>query len=76
MPYEYKSKEELEQYIQEVKHMLVGVEDTMKRNTISWKDILNLYLFRMHVVEKLSIFVSQPSNFLYYSYEIKIPSNF
>ena len=34
MPHEYKSKEELEQDIQEVKNMLVDVEDTMKLNNI------------------------------------------
>ena len=34
MPHEYKSKEELEQDIQEVKHMLVDVEDKLKLTNI------------------------------------------
>ena len=54
MPYEYNSKRELEQDIQEVRNMLVDVEDKMKLNNISWSEEMNLYLFRMHVVEKLS----------------------
>jgi len=33
--------------------MLVDVEDKMKLNNISWKEQMNLYLFRMHIVEKL-----------------------
>ena len=54
MPYEYTSKEELEQDIQEVKNMLLEIEEKMKLNNISWKEHMNLYLFRMHIVEKLS----------------------
>ena len=50
----YSSKEELEQDIQEVRNMLVDVEQKMNLNNISWKEQMNLYLFRMHVVEKLS----------------------
>ena len=50
----YSSKEELEQDIQEVRNMLVDVEDKMKLTNISWTEQMNLYLFRMHVVEKLS----------------------
>ena len=50
----YSSKDELEQDIQEVRNMLVDVEDKMKLNNISWSEEMNLYLFRMHVVEKLS----------------------
>ena len=54
MPYEYTSKEELEQDIQEVKNMLLDTEEKMNLNNISWKEQMNLYLFRMHIVEKLS----------------------
>ena len=54
MPYEYKSKEELEQDIQEVKNMLLDTEEKMNLNNISWKEQMNLYLFRMHIVENLS----------------------
>ena len=54
MPYEYTSKEELEQDIQELKDMLVDVEQKMHLTNISWKEQMNLYLFRMHIVEKLS----------------------
>ena len=54
MPYEYNSKEELEQDIQEVKNMLLDTEEKMNINNISWKEQMNLYLFRMHIVEKLS----------------------
>ena len=63
MPYEYKTKEELEQDIQEVKHMLVDVEQKMQLTNISWKEQMNLYLFRMHIVEKLSALNNQLSNF-------------
>ena len=54
MPYEYTTKQELEQDIQEVKNMLLDTEDKMNLNNISWKEQMNLYLFRMHIVEKLS----------------------
>lgn len=54
MPYEYNSKRELEQDIQEVKNMLLDTEEKMNLNNISWKEQMNLYLFRMHIVEKLS----------------------
>ena len=50
----YTSKEELEQDIQEVKNMLLDTEEKMNLNNISWKEQMNLYLFRMHIVEKLS----------------------
>ena len=50
----YNSKEDLEQDIQEVKHMLLDTEEKMNLNNISWKEQMNLYLFRMHIVEKLS----------------------
>jgi len=53
MPYEYTSKEELQQDIQEVKNMLLDTEEKMNLNNISWKEQMNLYLFRMHIVEKL-----------------------
>ena len=54
MPYEYNTKQELEQDIQEVKNMLVDTEQKMQLTNISWKEQMNLYLFRMHIVEKLS----------------------
>ena len=54
MPYEYNSKEELEEDIKEVKNMLLDTEEKMNLNNISWKEQMNLYLFRMHIVEKLS----------------------
>ena len=54
MPYECTTKHELEQDIQEVKHMLLDTEDKMNLNNLSWKEQMNLYLFRMHIVEKLS----------------------
>ena len=54
MPYEYNTKQELEQDIQEVKNMLVDTEHKMNLNNLSWKEQMNLYLFRMHIVEKLS----------------------
>ena len=54
MPYEYNTKQELEQDIQEVKNMLVDVEQKMQLTNISWKEQMNLYLIRMNVVEKLS----------------------
>ena len=63
MPYEYNTKEELEQDIQEVRNMLVDVEQNMNLNNISWKEQMNLYLFRMHIVEKLSALNNQLSNF-------------
>ena len=50
----YTSEEELEQDIQEVKNMLLDTEEKMNLNNISWKEQMNLYLFRMHIVEKLS----------------------
>ena len=50
----YTSKEELEQDIQEVKNMLLDTEEKMNLNNISWKEQMNLYLFRMHIVEKIS----------------------
>ena len=50
----YNSKEDLEQDIQEVKNMLLDTEEKMNLNNISWKEQMNLYLFRMHIVEKLS----------------------
>ena len=63
MPYEYNTKEELEQDIQELKNMLVDVEQKMQLTNISWKEQMNLYLFRMHIVEKLSALNNQLSNF-------------
>ena len=63
MPYEYNTKEELEQDIQELKNMLVDVEQKMQLTNISWKEQMNLYLFRMNVVEKLSDLNNQLSNF-------------
>ena len=54
MPYKYTSTEELEQDIQEIKNMLLDTEEKMNLNNISWKEQMNLYLFRMHIVEKLS----------------------
>ena len=63
MPYEYNTKEELEQDIQEVKNMIVDVEQKMQLTNISWKEQMNLYLFRMNVVEKLSALNNQLSNF-------------
>ena len=63
MPCEYKTKQELEQDIQEVKHMLVDVEQKMQLTNISWKEQMNLYLFRMNVVEKLADLNDQLSNF-------------
>ena len=63
MPYEYTSQEELEQDIQEVKHMLLDTEQKMNLDNISWKEQMNLYLFRMHIVEKLSNLNNQLSNF-------------
>ena len=63
MPYEYTNKEELEQDIQEVKHMLLDTEQKMNLDNISWKEQMNLYLFRMHLVEKLSDLNNQLSNF-------------
>ena len=45
MPYEYTTKQELEQDIQEVKNMLLDTEDKMNLNNISWKEQMNLYLF-------------------------------
>ena len=63
MPYEYTSKQELEQDIQEVKNMIVDVEQKMQLTNISWKEQMNLYLFRMNVVEKLSALNNQLSNF-------------
>ena len=63
MPYEYNTKQELEQDIQEVKNMLVDVEQKMHLTNISWKEQMNLYLFRMHIVEKLSNLNNQLSNF-------------
>ena len=59
----YTSKEELEQDIQEVKNMLLDTEEQMNLNNISWKEQMNLYLFRMHIVEKLSDLNNQLSNF-------------
>lgn len=59
----YSSKEELEQDIQEVKNMLLDTEEKMNLNNISWKEQMNLYLFRMHIVEKLSNLNNQLSNF-------------
>lgn len=59
----YTSKEELEQDIQEVKNMLLDTEEKMNLNNISWKEQMNLYLFRMHIVEKLSDLNNQLSNF-------------
>ena len=59
----YNSKEELEQDIQEVKNMLLDTEEKMNLNNISWKEQMNLYLFRMHIVEKLSDLNNQLSNF-------------
>ena len=50
----YSSKEDLEQDIQEVKNMLLDTEQKMNLNNISWKEQMNLYLFRMHIVDKLS----------------------
>ena len=50
----YNSKEDLEQDIQEVKNMLLDTYEKMNLNNISWKEQMNLYLFRMHIVEKLS----------------------
>ena len=50
----YNSKEELEQDIQEVRNMLLDTEEKMNLNNIAWKEQMNLYLFRMHIVEKLS----------------------
>ena len=63
MPYEYTTKEELEQDIQELKHMLLDTEQKMILDNISWKEQMNLYLFRMHIVEKLSNLNNQLSNF-------------
>ena len=63
MPYEYTTKEELEQDIQELKHMLLDTEQKMNLDNISWKEQMNLYLFRMHIVEKLSNLNNQLSNF-------------
>ena len=63
MPYEYNTKEELEQDIQEVRKMLVDVEQKMQLTNISWKEQMNLYLFRMNVVEKLADLNDQLSNF-------------
>ena len=63
MPYEYTSQEELEQDIQEVKNMLLDTEQNMNLDNISWKEQMNLYLFRMHIVEKLSNLNNQLSNF-------------
>ena len=63
MPYEYTTKEELEQDIQELKHMLLDTEQKMNLDNISWKEQMNLYLFRMHIVEKLSDLNNQLSNF-------------
>ena len=59
----YNSKEDLEQDIQEVKNMLLDTEEKMNLNNISWKEQMNLYLFRMHIVEKLSDLNNQLSNF-------------
>ena len=59
----YSSKEDLEQDIQEVKNMLLDTEEKMNLNNISWKEQMNLYLFRMHIVEKLSDLNNQLSNF-------------
>ena len=63
MPYEYTSKEELEQDIQEVKNMLVDVEQKLQLTNISWKEQMNLYLIRMNFVEKLENLNNQLSNF-------------
>ena len=63
MPYEYNTKQKLEQDIQEVKNMLVDTEQKMQLTNISWKEQMNLYLFRMHIVEKLSALNNQLSNF-------------
>ena len=63
MPYEYTSKEELEQDIQELKNMLVDVEQKMHLTNISWKEQMNLYLIRMNFVEKLENLNNQLSNF-------------
>ena len=63
MPYEYNTKEELEQDIQEVRNMLVDTEQKMQLTNISWKEQMNLYLFLMHIVEKLSNLNNQLSNF-------------
>ena len=63
MPYEYTNKEELEQDIQEVKNMLLDTEQKINLDNISWKEQMNLYLFRMHIVEKLSNLNNQLSNF-------------
>ena len=63
MPYEYTSKEELEQDIQELKDMLVEVEQKMHLTNISWKEQMNLYLIRMNFVEKLENLNNQLSNF-------------
>ena len=63
MLYEYTCKQEIEQDIQELKNMLVDVEQNMQLTNISWKEQMNLYLFRMHIVEKLSNLNNQLSNF-------------
>ena len=63
MPYEYTTKEELEQDIQKVKKMLVDVEQKMQLTNISWEDQMDIYLSRMHAVEKLSTLNNQLSNF-------------
>ena len=63
MPYEYTSKAELEQDIQELKDMLVEVEQKMHLTNISWKEQMNLYLIRMNFVEKLENLNNQLSNF-------------
>ena len=63
MPYEYTSKEELEQDIQEVKKMLVDVEQKMQLTNISWEDQMDIYLSRMHVVEKMANLTNQLSKF-------------
>ena len=63
MPYEYNTKEELEQDIQELKNMLVDVEQKMQLTNISWKEQMNLYLIRMNFVEKLEDLNNQLSNF-------------
>ena len=63
MPYEYNTKEELEQDIKELQNMIVDVEQKMQLTNISWKEQMNLYLFRMNVVEKLADLNDQLSNF-------------
>ena len=63
MPYEYNTKEELEQDIKELQNMIVDVEQKMQLTNISWKEQMNLYLIRMNFVEKLEDLNNQLSNF-------------